>query len=312
MIPSKEKYPLDRLASMETFVSVVDAGSFSAAARQLGVGQPTVSKTITHLEEKLGVRLLSRSTRGLTATEAGRSFYEHARRAMEAADEAERSARGAATGLSGRLRISAAVTFARLHILPKLKIFLAKHPDLRIDVVLDDRNIDVVEEGIDVALRMGALLDSTMTARKIATVRRVVVGTPGYFKEAGEPQIPADLIHHQAIVYNPRGGNSSWIFRRGGSMEVSVAISGRVQVTAAEGVRAAVLADMGLAIASEWMFTPELVSGAVKAVLSNWALPSIDLWAVYPTGRMASVKARAFVAFVEAVMADPELKVLPA
>ncbi|BBP03750.1 LysR family transcriptional regulator [Sulfuriferula plumbiphila] len=293
---------MDRFASMETFVSVVDAGSFSAAARRLGVGQPAVSKSIAHLEDKLGVRLLLRSTRGLTPTEAGHSFYKHARRAIEEADEAELAARGAGTGLSGRLRICAAVTFARLHILPKLKSFLVEHPELNIDVVLDDRNIDLLEEGIDIALRMGTLGDSGMTARGIARSQRLVLGTPAYFAAAGEPQVPADLVAHQAIIYDQRGGGGAWAFRRGTS-EVSVSVSGRVQVTAAEGVRAAVLADMGVAIASEWMFAPELASGAVKPVLVDWSLPPMDLWAIYPTGRMASAKARAFVAFVEAALA---------
>nr|AYM54142.1 transcriptional regulator LysR family [Chondromyces catenulatus] len=292
--------------AMEALVSVVEAGSFSAAARRLGVGQPAVSKTIAQLEEKLGVRLLLRSTRGLMPTEAGQSFYEHARRAIEEADEADRSARGAAAGLSGRLRVCAAVTFARMHIVPRLPAFLAENPDLSIDAVLDDRNIDLLEEGIDVGLRIGALDDSGMTARKIASGRRVVLATPGYFAAAGEPRSPAELASHQAVLYSPRGASSPWSFRRGAS-EVSVTLSGRMQVTAAEGQRAAVLAGMGITVASDWMFAPEIASGAVRVVLADWSLPPIDLWALYPTGRMVSAKARAFVAFVEGVMAEGPL-----
>ena len=148
---------MDRLAAMETFVRVVETGSFSAAARRLNVGQPAVSKTIAQLEERLGVRLLMRSTRGLSPTEAGQSFYDRAKRAIEEADEAELAARDAGASLTGRLRVCAAVTFARLHVVPLLPKFLAAHPRLVMDVVLDDRVIDLVEEGVDVALRMGAL-----------------------------------------------------------------------------------------------------------------------------------------------------------
>src|ERR1700752_4983200 len=234
--------PVDRLASMETFVSVVDSGSFSIAARQLGVGQPAVSESITQLEDKLGVRLLLRSTRGVVVTEAGQNFYEHARRSIDEADAAELAARGAGAALTGRLRVCAPITFARLHVLPRLKPFLAQHPQLTLDVVLDDRDIDLREEGIDVALRMGVLEDSAMTARRIAQGPRIVVGTPAYLAEFGEPQMPADLANHQTIVLNQRGTVGAWTFTRDSS-EVSVTVSGRVQTTAAEGVRAAVLCD---------------------------------------------------------------------
>jgi DNA-binding transcriptional LysR family regulator len=289
---------MDRLTAMETFVSVIEAGSFSGAARRLDVGQPAVSKSIAQLEERLGVRLVMRSTRGLTPTEAGQQYYQRAKRAIEEIDEAELVARGAAAGLSGRLRVSAAVTFARLHIVPKMKTFLARHPELNVDVVLDDRTVDLLEQGVDVAFRMGTLDDSSMTARRIARSPRFVIGTPAYFDEAGVPATPADLASHQAIVYEQRGGGTAWSFRRGNA-ETAVVVNGRLRVTAAEGVRAAVLADMGVAVASEWMFAPELASGEVRAVLTEWALPPVELWAMFPTGRMASAKARAFTAFIE-------------
>ncbi|NPT46647.1 LysR family transcriptional regulator [Paraburkholderia sp. 1N] len=291
---------MDRLTAMETFVCVVESGSFSAAARLLDVGQPAVSKSIAQLEERLGVRLLLRSTRGLTPTEAGQAFYERAKRTIEEADEAELAARGSAGALSGRLRVSAAVTFARLHIVPRLPSFLARHPDLNIDIVLDDENIDLLERGIDVAIRMGVLGDSAMTARRLAHGRRCVVGSPAWFAIAGEPRVPADLVSHQAIVYEQSGGGSAWSFKRGNT-ETSIAVAGRIRVNAAEGVRAAVLAGMGVAIASEWMFAPEIANGTVKQVLTEWELPGIDLWAVFPSGRMVTAKARAFVAWVEEI-----------
>lgn len=177
---------MDRLGAMETFVYVVETGSFSAAARRLNIGQPAVSKTIAQLETRLAVRLLLRSTRGLTPTEAGLAFFDRAKRAIEEADEADNAARGAAR-LTGNLRICAAVTFGRQHIVPHLGPFLDQNPELNIDLMLDDRNINLVEEGVDVALRMGTLSDSGLTARKIAECRRVVLGTPAYFKNTANP-----------------------------------------------------------------------------------------------------------------------------
>jgi DNA-binding transcriptional LysR family regulator len=283
---------------MEIFVCVVESGSFSAAARLLNVGQPAVSKSIALLEERLSVRLLLRSTRGLTPTEAGQAYYERARRVIEEADEADLAARGAGSSLTGRLRISAAVTFARLHIVPAIGRFLDAHPGLNVDLVLDDRNVDLLEEGVDIALRMGQLEDSSMTARKIGEVPRMVVGTPAYFERAGVPASPAELTSHQAILYNQRGGGGTWTIRRENT-DVAVVVSGRVAVTAAEGIRAAVLADLGLAVVSEWMFSPELKNGEVRSVLSDWHLPAIELWAVFPGGRMVSAKTRAFLSFLE-------------
>jgi DNA-binding transcriptional LysR family regulator len=290
---------MDRHLVMETFVRVVDTGSFSAAASQMRVGQPAVSKAIAQLEEWLGVRLLLRSTRSLTPTEAGMSFYVRAKRSIEEAEEAVLAARGAGAALSGKLRIAASVCFGRLHIMRQLDRFLEKHPELEIDMVLDDRPINLVEEGIDVAFRSGSLADSALVARKIGQSRRLVMATPAYFAKHGEPRSPAGLIAHQTVIYTPDGDGVSWTFRQG-STETSVVVSGRLKITAADGLREAVLAHLGIAITSEWIFAPELASGTVKAVLSDWELPSLDLWAIYPTGRMVSAKAREFASFVEA------------
>lgn len=295
---------MDRLAAMEAFVRVVDAGSFSAAAKQLRVGQPAISKTIAQLEDRLGVRLLLRSTHGLTPTEAGRNFYERAKRSIEEAEEAELAARGAAATLTGRLRISAPVTFGRLQIIPRLPAFFAAHPALDLDLVLEDRGVDLVEAGVDVALRLGRLADSVMVARKLSTCRTVVVGSPAYFEDAGVPQTPTDLLAHQAVIYEQREGGQTWTFRQG-SAEVAVTVDGRIRVSAAEGIREAVFAGLGVSVGgSEWLFGPELKSGAVKAVLTDWSLPPIELWAVFPTGRQASAKARAFATFVESQLSN--------
>jgi DNA-binding transcriptional LysR family regulator len=242
--------------------------------------------------------LLLRSPRGLTPTEAGQNFYERARRSIEEADEADLAARGAGAGLSGRLRFSAAITFARLHIMPRLPLFLADHPALTVEAILDDRNVDLIEEGIDVALRMGALPNSTMTAHKIGRSRRILLATPAYFEERGEPSTPGDLRNHRAVIYAQGGGGATWIFHNG-TAEETVTLTDSVRVTAAEGVREAVFAGLGLCVATEWMFQPDLENGRVREVMSDWQLPSLDLWAAFPSGRRDSAKARAIAAFVE-------------
>lgn len=290
---------MDRLLAFEIFIRVVDTGSFSATARHFDIGQPAVSKAVAQLEEWLGVKLLLRSTRALTPTEAGQNFYARAKRAVEESGEAVLAARGTAAALTGKLRVSAAVCFARLHIVPKLPDFLLQHPDLDIDLVLDDRNIDLVEEGVDLALRMGDLADSNMTAKRIGLARRRVLATPAYFDKFGKPSTPADLLEHRAVVYTrDLDGGEDWTFKKD-TTEQSIKLQSRVKISATEGLRAAVFSDIGLAVASEWAFAPELKSGEVVAVMDDWKLPTIALSALYPTGRMASSKARQFAAFVE-------------
>ena len=296
---------MDRLREMELFVRVVETGSFTAAARDLKLGQPGVSKVIVGLEERLGVRLLVRSTRRLSPTEAGMVFYEHALRAIAEANEADAAAQGTGSGLKGRLRICSPVTFGRLHLVPKLGTFLDAHPELRLELVMDDRMIDLVAENIDAALRLGTLPDSALKARKLAQADRLVVATPGYLARRGAPITPADLLEHDGIIYGQSSGGQEWLFRRGTS-ETSIRLRARLTLSAAEGVREAVLAGQGFAITSRWMFAPELASGAVVPVVTEWTLSPMDLWVIYPSGRLTSAKARAFVQWFQATISEPK------
>ena len=290
---------MDRFQAMQMYVQVVDAGSFSAAARILNIGQPAVSKTIAQLEKHLEVRLLLRTTHGLTPTEAGQRFYERARITLQQAEEAEMAARGADKGLTGTLRVAAAPTFARLHVIPSLSRFMELHPQLNVDIKLDDRPIDLIAEGIDICLRMGTLQDSGAVARKLATSRRSVLATADYLTRSGHPKHPQELSQHEVLVFSQQ--NTTWQFIRNDE-EVNVAVQGRLHLSAAEGIRAALLAHMGITIASDWMFSQELADGTVERVVSDWALPDIDLWAVFPGGRMATAKARQFATFVETLI----------
>jgi len=292
---------MDRLHAIEVFVRVVETGSFSAAARDLRIGQPAVSKLIAGLEARLGVRLLIRSTRHLSPTDAGQAYYEKARRIVVDADEAETAARGLGRGLEGRLRVCAPVTFARLHIAPKLGSFLDAHPKLRLELVMDDRNVDLLEENVDVAIRLGDLSDSSLTARKIGEAERLVVASPQYLARHGSPRSPGELVGHEAVAYSPNAGVEQWRFRKGTS-DVSVSVPSRLVCTAAEGVREAVLAGLGLAMISRWMMMAELRSAIVTPLLTEWELPSTALWAVFPAGRLPTTKARAFVNWFETGM----------
>jgi DNA-binding transcriptional LysR family regulator len=294
---------VDRLAELEAFVRVIETGSFSAAARQLQMGQPAISKTIALLEERLDVRLIHRSTHGLVLTEAGENFYERARRALDEADEADRAAQGTSHGFSGRLRVSATVTFARLHIMNRLPAFLAAHPSLEIDLILDDQSVDLVEHGIDVALRIGKPASFTPSAEKIGRCKRYVLATPAYFARHGEPSMPAEILLHETIVYSQPASGTSWTFRQA-TTETSIDVRGRIRVTAAEAFREAVFADLGLAIAPEWLFARELKDGAVRPTLADWKLSEVELWAVFPGGERAGAKARAFTTFVKAILME--------
>ena len=237
---------MDRLAAMEAFVRVVDAGSFSGAAKQLRVGQPAVSKTIAQLEDRLGVRLLLRSTHGLTPTEAGRNFYERAKRAIEEADEAELAARGAAATLSGRLRI---LRSADLHAPARNAAaldFLTENPSLDIDVVLEDRDIDLIAAGIDVALLIGRLAEFSCNRPQNRTVPKARHRRARIFRGQGRSANPRRPSRASGHHLRAAAGGATWAFRQGTS-ETSVTVSGRLRVSAGEGIREGVFAGLGFA-----------------------------------------------------------------
>ena len=193
------------------------------------------------------------------------------------------------------------MTFGRLHLVPKLGAFLDANPKVRLELVMDDRTVDLVAENIDAALRLGTLTDSALKARKLAQADRVVVASPAYLAKEGTPHTPADLLEHHGIIYGQSSGGQEWVFRQGTSA-TSIRIQTRLTLSAAEGVREAVLAEQGFAIASRWMFAPELANGEVVPVLPEWALPPMELWVVYPSGRLTSSKARPFIDWFDGVI----------
>jgi DNA-binding transcriptional LysR family regulator len=297
---------MDRWLAVRAFIRVVESGSLSGAARSLGVGQPAVSKVVAALERHLGCQLLLRTTRRTVVTDAGSRYYDLVKPAFDSLEEAEEMARGSAASITGLLRVAAPVTFGRLHVVPALGTFLEPHPHMKMEFVLDDRTIDVVEEGIDVALRLGPIRQGSLIARRLASAPRLVVASPAYIARRGLPATPGDLLRHDVVVYSQAGGGYDWVFRSS-TGNTSVRVADRLSVTAAEGVRAAVLAGLGLCIASRWMFGPELESGAVLPVLTDHQLEPIDLWAVLPS-RRTSVRVRMFLDFIQRKLGRPLAK----
>lgn len=293
---------MDRLFAMRQFVTVVEAGSLSAAAKRLGMGQPAVSKALANLEDYLGVRLLVRTTRAQHLTDAGQRFYERVRLVLDEADEAEMAARGGAAALAGRLRISAPATYAALHVIPRLGEFMALYPGIEVDLVLDDRRIDLIEEGADLAIRIGSLEDSSLVARRLGSSLRMVVGSADYLERHGAPASPQALHDHRMIAYAQLNGSGTSVFVRGAE-EAALTLGGGLRVSASEGMRSCVLAGLGLGIATRLMFAPELRAGTVRQVLGDWSLPGIDVCAIFPEGRRPNSRTRAFMDWLSGVLA---------
>jgi DNA-binding transcriptional LysR family regulator len=298
----------DPLPLFRTFIRVAEAGSFSAVAREANTSQPTISRQVAALEAHLGCLLIQRTTRSLTLTEDGRAFLETARRALEAVAEAE-SAVGRRKGRpTGTLRLAAATVMGRLHILPRLPAFLARHPGVNVDLVLGDGFTDLVEQGIDLALRVGVLDDPGLVARRIGLSRRVVAATPGYLAQQGVPETPEDLRAHACIVYAGLATGASWPLQ-GPQGRIAIPVAGRLRVDSTEAVRAATLQGLGIGMVPVWHFVDgEFESGRLVRLLAAWEAPPLPIHAVYPTRRYLAPKVRAMVDFLaEEFGTDPQL-----
>lgn len=298
---------MDLLIPMKTFVRVVEAGSFTAVAAEQNTTQPTISRQIATLEQHLGARLLTRTTRALTPTDDGRAFYEHAQRVLETVAEAE-SVVGRRRGKpSGLLRLATPVVFGRLHVVPRLAAFLARYPDLSVEVVMSDSFTDLVEQGIDVAVRVGEVTDPGLIARRIGVVRRVTVAAPAYLKRKPAPRTPADLADHDCIVYTRLATGNRWTFE---SPEgpVTVTVAGRFKADNSEAVREGVLGGLGIAVIPAFAFRQEIETAAVRVLLKNHEPKRLPMHAVYPSRRLLPLKVRAIVDyFAHEFSLDPSL-----
>lgn len=291
----------DRLQQLALFVRVVESGSFSKAAREFGLSQPSVSRAISALERRLGVKLLVRTTRQISATDAGEALIGRARDALLAIDDAEGAARGA-DRLSGVLRVALPPGYGAKRIAPLLPAFFARHPLLKIDLMMSDRYENLIAEGADLALRIGDLPDSSFVVRKLESARRLFFAAPGYLARRGEPASLADLAGLDLIGGPVDASDETWVARRNGRVE-RLPVSPRILSRSASGVVACAAAGLGVASGSIWMCADALASGEVVEILAGYQLDPVTAYVVFPAGRRPSQKARAFSDYLEQAMA---------
>lgn len=300
---------MDRIAAMRMFVRVVECGSFSAVAREADVGQPAVSKQITALEAHLGAQLLRRTSRSLSVTEAGQEFYESAVRLIGDLEAAESRVGRGQNAPSGLIRVTVAPVFGHLYIVPRLHEFFTQFPDIVLEFVVTDRIVNLIEDGIDLAIHNGELKDSTMIVQRIATSPVITVASPSYLATYGEPATPSELDKHRCILFAPQGAPRPWRFM-GKFGDIEYRPKGSFRTNDADQIRAAVLSNLGLAHTPGWLFAQEIAAGTVRAVLRDHEPPPLSISAVHPSGRRLATKVRVFIEFLTRIFAEePSLTV---
>jgi DNA-binding transcriptional LysR family regulator len=288
---------MDRLDAMQAFVMVADLKGFAPAARKLRLSPSAVTRLISALENRLGARLLQRTTRSVTLTDTGARYLERARRILADVEEAEVAAEGERARPSGRLIVSAPVGFGRLHVSPVMITYLKRYRDVSAELRLEDRRINLVEEGVDVAVRIGHLADSSLVARQVGDMRRVVVASPGYLKSRGEPKRPQDIATHDTIQFGASSGSVEWRFVEGGT-ESRLDYTPRLMTNSADAAIQYAEAGGGLTRVLAYQAADAIRRGRLKIVLAKFELPSLPIHVVYPTSRLLSAKVRTFIDLV--------------
>jgi len=293
---------MDRLEAMGIFVRVVERGSFSAVARELGATQSAVSKQVAALEARLGAKLLVRSTRAIALTRAGEAFFPEARRLSEEVDAAEAIARASERTLEGTLKVAASVGFGAGRLMPAVRSFLATHPGLTIDFKLDDAFVDIVAEGVDVAVRIGELPHSRLMATKLGEYRRLLVASPDYLRFAKPLAVPQDLATHACILYTGRDPAHRWTFEGPGGARATIEVAGNFRSNSSQALRAAILSGLGIGFVPELLIGDDIEGGALVEPLPSWRGVAQPIHALTPTHRRRSAKARAFVEHLRAFL----------
>ena len=288
---------MDRLDAMQAFVTVADLQGFAPAARKLGLSPSAVTRLIAALEERLGARLLQRTTRQVTLTDAGSRYLERARRILADVDEAEDAVEGERIRPGGRLVISAPVGFGRLHVSPMVSAYLKRYPEVGADLRLSDRVINLVEEGVDLAVRIGHLPDSTLVARHVGEMRRIVVAAPEYLKARGEPKRPAEISAHDTIQFGAMTAAPDWRFVADGH-EIRISPTPRFATNSADAALQHAEAGGGLTRVLAYQAAASLKAGRLKIVLAKFEQPPLPIHIVYPTSRLLSAKVRTFIDLV--------------
>jgi len=287
---------MEGFGAIPVFVAVVENGGFSAAARTLGISKSAVSKRINQLEAHLGVRLLHRTTRKLSLTEAGERYFEHAAQALTAAGQAEDAVTELQGEPQGNLKISSPMSFGRLHVAPLIPKLLQRHPKLQIDLVMDDRKVDLVAGGFDVAIRAGNLPASTLIARKLAPVRQVLCASPDYIDRYDRPGTPAELSSHNCLLYSYSSDANEWTLIGEGGPE-TVTVSGSYQVNNSEALLEALREGIGIGRLPTFVAGPDLKTGRLVKLFESYRLPDFTIYAVFPERQYLPAKVRAFLDF---------------
>ena len=288
---------MDRLDAMQAFVAVADLQGFAPAARKLGLSPSAVTRLIAALEDRLGARLLQRTTRQVALTDVGTRYLERVRRILSDVEEAEGAAEGERTRPSGRLVVSAPVGFGRLHVSPVMSAYLKRYPEVSGELRLSDRMINLVEDGVDLAVRIGHLADSTLVARLVGEMRRIVVASPAYLKARGEPRTPAAIAAHDTIQFGAMTASPDWRFVEGGR-EVRVACTPRFITNSADAAIQYAEQGGGLTRVMAYQAAAALKAGRLRIVLAKFEQPPLPIHLVYPTSRLLSAKVRAFIDLV--------------
>ena len=295
---------MDRIQAIRLFIRVVDLGSFSRAAVDMGIGQPSATKLVAQLEKRLGSRLLHRSTHGVTPTEIGALYYEKCRLIAHHVDEAETVAALMQSQVQGALRISTSVAFGRRVLVPLVMRFMQAHPKLQVELSFEDRYANLVEQGIDVAIRMGPLADSALGVRYLGVNPWLVVASADYLQRRGTPGKPADLATHDALVYSSVQGDARWHFTGADGKALPVLVKGPLRSNNLSALLAAARAGMGVAALPWYVASESVRSGAVQPVLTGWSLPSQEIHAVFPSPRLVPAKVSGFVDWLQGQFGD--------
>lgn len=290
---------MDRIQALHLYTRVVDLGSFSRAAAELGIGQPAATKQVARLEKELGARLLHRSTHGVTPTEVGALYYEKCKLIVQHDEEARSVASLMQSQIQGALRVSTSIAFGRRVLAPMVLNFMQSHPQLRIDLSFDDRYVNLVEQGVDVAIRMGRLADSTLGATYLGVSPWVIVAAPVYLQRHGTPAAPDALGEHDALVYSTVQGDALWHFSGPGRKSVAIAVNGRLRSNNLSVLLAAARDGFGVAVLPQYVASGSLRSGHLVALLANWRLPAQEVHAVYPSPRMVPAKVQELVGWLQ-------------
>jgi DNA-binding transcriptional LysR family regulator len=288
---------MDRIEAMQTFVTVADLQGFAPAARKLGLSPPAVTRLIAALEERLGARLLQRTTRKVALTDAGARYLERARRILADIEEAELAAESERTRPAGRMVVSAPVGFGRLHVSPVMSAYLRRYPEVSGELRLEDRVVNLVEDGVDLAVRIGQLPDSSLVARQVGEMRRIVVGSAAYLKARGEPKTPEALSLHQIIQFGASALAADWRFARDGE-ELRINVTPRFSSNVADAAIQYAVVGGGLTRVLAYQAADSIRRGRLKIVLQKFELPALPVHIVYPTTRLLSAKVRAFIDLV--------------